>query len=200
MRYADDIVLGFQHASDAQRFQCELGRRLSKFGLELHPDKTRLLRFGRFAARDAALASERGPGTFDFLGFTHASASPREGRFRIIRRTSKVRMRATLRTLRGRLMQNRHRPIPEQGAWLRRFLQGYFQYYAIPTNGRRLCEFRTQVIGNWLHALRRRSQRHRMTWSRLNVLVQRWLPPVRILHPWPEDRFFANTRDKSPVR
>lgn len=109
-------------------------------------------------------------------------------------------MRATLKSLRGKLMRNRHRPIPEQGAWLRRVLRGYFQYHAIRTNARRLDAFRTVVARAWLHALRRRSQRHRMTWARMNTLVKRWLPPVRILHPWPEERFFAKTRGRSPVR
>lgn len=200
VRYADDIVLGFQHKSDAVMFRRDLDKRLSKFALELHPDKTRLLRFGRFASRDAALAGERDPGTFKFLGFTHICATTGNGRFQIIRRTSKAKMRVTLKTLREQLMRNRHRPIPAQGAWLRRVLQGYFQYYAVRWNGRRLCVFRTQVIRSWLHALRRRSQRHRMTWERMNILAKRWLPPVRILHPWPEERFFANTRGKSPVR
>ena len=200
VRYADDIVLGFQHGSDAERFWTELDKRLSNFGLELHRDKTRLLRFGRFASRDAALAGERGPGTFDFLGFTHACTSPEAGRLRVIRRTSKVRMRATLKSLSERLARIRHWPVPAQGAWLRRVVQGYFQYHAIPTNGPRLCGFRTQVIRSWLRSLRRRSQRHRMTWERMNRLAQRWLPPVRIVHPWPEDRFFATTRGKSPVR
>jgi RNA-directed DNA polymerase len=200
VRYADDMVLGFQHESDAKRFRLEFERRLSKFGLALHLDKTRLLRFGRFAPRDAARAGERGPGTFDFLGFTHICAMPKNGRYRIIRRTNKARMRATLKVLRDQLKRNRHRPIPEQGAWLRRVLQGYFQYYAVRTNGRRLAAFRTEVARAWLHALRRRSQRHRLTWKRMNVLVKRWLPPVRTLHPWPEERFFATTRGRSPVR
>lgn len=200
VRYADDMILGFQYKSDAEQFRIKLGKRLLKFGLELHPDKTRLLRFGRFASRDAVKAGERGPGTFDFLGFTHICASPKTGRFRIIRRTSKARMRATLKSLRGRLMRNRHWPIPKQGVWLSRVLRGYFQYHAIPTNGRRLCAFRTQVIRSWLHALRRRSQRHRMTWDRVNTLATRWLPPVRICHPWPNDRFFAKTQGRSPVR
>jgi len=200
VRYVDDIVLGFQYVSDAWRFQNELEERLSKFGLKLHPEKTRRLRFGRFASRDAALAGGGKPGTFDFLGFTHLCGKTREGRFQIFRRTSKARMRATLKALRGHLMRSRHRPIPEQGAWLRRVLQGYFQYYAVRSNGKRLCAFRTQVTRSWLHALRRRSQRHRMTWDRMSRLADRWLPPVRILHPWPEERFYAKTRGRSPVR
>jgi len=117
----------------------------------------------------------------------------KEGRFQILRRTSKARMRVTLKARRALLMSNRHRPIPEQGAWLQRVLQGYFRYYAVRTNTRRLDAFRTQVIRAWLHALRRRSQRHRLPWTRMSALVKRWLPSVRIQHPWPEERFFAKT-------
>jgi len=200
VRYADDIILGFQYESDAYGFRTALGRRMAKFGLELHPDKTRLVRFGRFASRDALAAGEGKAGTFEFLGFTHICAKSRKGRFMLMRRTIKARMRATLRALREQLMRRRHWSIPEQGAWLRRVLQGYLNYHAVPTNGRRLCALRTQVARAWLHALRRRSQRHRMTWERGNALVLRWLPPVRILHPWPEERFDASTRGRSPVR
>jgi hypothetical protein len=200
VRYADDVVLGFQYESDARRLRIELDERLSNFGLELHPEKTRLVRFGRFASRDAALAGERGPGTFEFLGFTHMGAIMGNGRFQLVRRTSMRRMRVTLKSLRGELMRNRHRPIPEQGAWLRRVVQGYFQYYAVRWNTGRLCAFRTQLVRSWLHALRRRSQRQRITWRRMDALANRWLPLARVLHPWPEERFFANTRGKSPVR
>jgi hypothetical protein len=173
---------------------------LAEFRLKLHTDKTRLVRFGRFASKDALVAGERRAGTFDFLGFTHMCGKKRNGGFILLRRTIKARMRATLKALREQLMRRRHRPIPEQGAWLRRVLQGYLNYHAIPTNGRRLCAFRTQIIRAWLHALRRRSQRHRMTWKRGNDLALRWLPPVRVLHPWPDERFDARTRGRSPVR
>ena len=200
VRYADDIVLGFQYESDARRFWTELDNRLSQFGQKLHPDKTRLLRFGRFASHNAALAGERGPGTFDFLGFTHISDASENGRFQVLRRTSKVRMRATLKAIRGHLLRSRHRPIPEQGVWLRQVLQGYFQYHAVRTNIPRLNALRTQVARAWMHALRRRSQRHRITWSRMRTLDKRWLPAPRVLHPWPEERFFAKTRGRSPVR
>jgi RNA-directed DNA polymerase len=200
VRYADDFVLGFQHASDAKQFRSDLDLRLGKFGLELHPDKTQLLRFGRFASCNAKLAGEGKAGTFDFLGFTHTCGKTKNGGFKLLRQTSKAHMRVTLKALHEQLMRNRHKPIPEQGVWLWRVLQGYFRYYAVRTNCRRLDVFRTQVIRFWLHALRRRSQRHRMTWSRMNTLVRQWLPPVRLLHPWPEERFFAKTRGKSPVR
>jgi group II intron reverse transcriptase/maturase len=199
-RFADDIVLGFQHESEARQFWAELRQRLAKFGLELHPEKTRLLRFGRFASQRAAQAGEGKPGTFDFLGLTHICGKPRRGDYRLIRVTSKPRMRRTLKALRERLMRLRHRPIPEQGAWLGRVLQGYFNYYAVPTNSDRLRAFRDEAVRAWLHALRRRSQRHRMTWQRMNVLVTRWLPRARVLHPWPEHRFDARTQGGSPVR
>jgi len=200
VRFADDLRIGFQHKSDAERFCAELEERFSRFGLELHADKTRLVRFGRFASQQATRAGERRAGTFDFLGFTHICGETRSGRFQIIRRTSKARMRVTLKALRAQIMRNRHRPIPEQGMSIRRILQGYFQYYAVPMNTRRLDVFRTQVIRAWLHALRRRSHRHRMPWVRMNLLVKRWLPPARLRHPWPAERFFANTRGRSPVR
>jgi len=200
VRYADDIVLGFEREADARRFRSELEQRLRGFGLELHPDKTRLLRFGRFAARDAAVRGEGAPATFSFLGFAYICAKTKRGRFLLVRWTEKTRLRATLRDLRKRLLQQRHLPIPVQGAWLRRVVQGYFNYYAVPTNVRRLGVFRTQLIRAWLHALRRRSQRHRMTWKRMAALAARWLPGPRILHPWPEIRFDAKTRGRSPVR
>lgn len=200
VRFADDLVLGFEHESDAHRLWEELRQRLAQFGLELHPDKTRLLRFGRFASCDAAQKGEGKPGTFDFLGLTHICAKTRKGKYLLSRRTSMPRMRRTLKALREQLKRDRHRSIPEQGAWLQRVLQGYFNYYAVPTNLRRLCAFRTEVTRAWLHALRRRSQRHRMTWQRMNALATRWLPTVRVLHPWPDARFDARTRGGSPVR
>ena len=200
VRYADDVVLGFQHESDARRFHVELKRRMAKFGLELHPDKTRLLRFGRFAFRDAAERGEGSAPTFEFLGFTHICGKARSGNFVLMRWTIMRRMRASLKELRRLLMKRRHQSVPALGAWLRRVVQGYFNYHAVPTNVRRMGVFRTQVIRAWLHALRRRSQRHKMTWERMNALADRWLPPARVLHRWPEQRFDANTRGRSPVR
>lgn len=200
VRYADDIVLGFEHESDAHGFRAELTQRMAKFGLELHPEKTRLIRFGTLASRQRARLGEGKPETFDFLGFTHICGKSMSGRFKLVRQTIMKRMRATLKALRDSLMKRRHLPVPVQAAWLSKVLQGYFAYYAVPTNGRRLDAFRTQAIRAWLHALRRRSQRHRMTWDRMNALARRWLPTVRILHPWPDERFDATTRGRSPVR
>jgi len=191
VRYADDLVLGFEHEADARRFQEELRQRLGKFGLELHPDKTRLIEFGRWAAPNRRRRGQGKPETFDFLGFTHVCGRTKKGWFQVVRRTSKKRMTAKLKEVRRTLMKMRHLPVPAQGVWLRQVLQGYFAYHAVPTNLRLLRSFRTQVIRAWMHALRRRSQRHRLPWSRMGRLVKRWIPPVRALHPWPEERFAA---------
>jgi hypothetical protein len=191
VRFADELLLGFEYEADARRFQEELHHRLAKFGLELHPEKTRLIEFGRWSARNRSRRGQGKPETFDFLGFTHTCGRTKNGWFPVVRRTSKKRMVARLKEIRRVLMKMRHIPVPDQGAWLRRVLQGYFGYYAIRTNLRLLRSFRTQVSRAWMHALRRRSQRHRMSWLRMGRLVARWIPPVRALHPWPEKRFDA---------
>ena len=197
---ATHLVLGFEHESDARRFWAELSQRMATFGLELHPEKTRLLRFGRDALFRSAATGDGKPGTFDFFGLTHISALSRGGRFQLKRVTSKPRMRRSLQALREQVKLHRHRPIPEQGAWLKRVLQGYFNYYAVPTNSVRIRSFRAEVSRIWLQALRRRSQRHRMPWQRMKKLESRWLPPARVLHPWPDRRFDARTQGGSPVR
>lgn len=172
-----------------------------KFSLELHPEKTRLIAFGRYAAQRRQEQDLRGaPETFDFLGFTHICARSQSGKFLLMRRTVRKRMRATLQRVRDELMRRRHRSVPEQGKWLGSVVRGYFAYHAVPTNGRSLALFRKEVERSWLHALRRRSQRSRMTWERMQVLARRWLPPSRILHPWPEERFDAKTQGRSRVR
>lgn len=191
VRYADDLVLGFEHEADARRFQADLRQRLAKFSLELHPEKTRLIEFGRWAAQNRRRRGQSKPETFDFLGFTHMCGRTKAGRFQVVRRTSKKRMVAKLKEVRRTLMKVRHDPVPGQGAWLGKVLHGYFGYHAVWTNLRLLRSFRTQVIRAWMHALRRRSQRHRMSWSRMGRLVVQWIPPVRALHPWPEERFAA---------
>ncbi len=200
VRYADDLILGFEHEADARRFHEELRQRLAEFGLELHPEKTRVIEFGRWAAQNRARKGQSKPETFDFLGFTHMCGRTKKGRFQVLRRTSKKRMAKKLKEVRRALMKARHIPVPAQGAWLCKVLQGYFGYYAVWTNLRLLRSFRTQVIRAWMHALRRRSQRHRMSWGRMGLLVKRWIPPVRATHPWPEKRFAAITRGRSPVR
>lgn len=200
VRYADDFVVGFQHESDAYRFRRDLEARLQRFHLELHPDKTRLFRFGAFAA---ARQRERGlgkPSTFDFLGLTHICGRSRQGRFVLLRHSSKKRMRAKLRAVREELLRRRHLPVTKQGAWLASVVRGYFAYHAVPTNGRRLASFRYQVVRAWHRALIRRGQRDGTTWERMHRLDERWIPKTRILHPWPEERFDVRTRGRSRVR
>jgi group II intron reverse transcriptase/maturase len=188
----DVIIVGFQNRSDAERFHRALHERLEGFGLVLHPKKTRLIEFGRFAAQSRRQRGEGKPETFDFLGFTHVCGCKygKEG-FIVRRLTSRKRFRARLKEIRRTLMLHRHRPVPELGRWLRRVVQGYFNYHAIPGNAAALGAFRTQVAHAWLRALRRRSQRHRMPWKRFNRLVTLWLPRPKILHAYPNVRFFA---------
>ena len=200
VRFADDFIVGFECRGDAEQFLEDLRQRLAKFGLELHPDKTRLIEFGRFAAKNRAARGLGRPETFDFLGFTHICGKGRSGRFWLRRITISKRMRTKLKAVEDQLMRRRHQPIPEQGRWLRSVVQGHLNYYAVPGNRRALGNFRSEVNRHWLRALRRRSQRHRMTWERMNRLVDRWLPPARILHPYPEVRFNVRTQGRSPVR
>ena len=189
VRYADDIVAGFQHQADAERFQAELTQRLAAFALTLHPDKTRLIEFGRHAAADRAGRGLGKPETFDFLGFTHICALSRAGRFQLRRRTRRDRMRAKLREIRDALWQHRHASPDEQGSWLRQVVRGYLAYHAVPTNIAALGEFRDGVVRHWRRALRRRGQRDKTTWPRIRRLADRWIPRPRILHPWPSKRF-----------
>jgi len=200
VRYADDFIVGFQHRSDAEHFLDDLRVRLRLFSLELHPEKTRLIEFGRYAA---ARRAERGlgkPETFDFLGFTHLCAKTQKGEFLVMRRTMRKRLTARLRAVKDGLRVRWHLPVAEQGRWLGAVVRGYFAYHAVPTNIHALGRFRTQVARHWLRALRRRSQRDRMTWARIQRRLQRWLPTPKILHPWPEARFDARIQGKSPVR
>jgi group II intron reverse transcriptase/maturase len=201
VRYADDFVVGFQYQADAERFLAELRERVRRFGLELHPDKTRVLAFGRFAALQRRQRGERGsPETFHFLGFTHVCSRTKQGRFLLRRRTMAQRMRAQLKEVKTELRRRRHRPIAEQGIWLGRVVRGHYAYYAVPTNIRALQAFRTQVERHWRAALMRRSQRGRVTWARMRRLSARWIPPPRVLHPWPSVRFAVRTQGKSRVR
>ena len=201
VRYADDTVVGFQYHADAVQFLAELRDRLRKLALELHPEKTRLIAFGRYAAeRRQERGLQGAPETFDFLGFTHICARTRAGKFLLMRRTVRKRMRVTIRNVRDELMRRRHLSVPEQGKWLGTVMRGYFAYHAVPTNGGSLALFQNEVRRGWLFALRRRSQRSRLTWKRMQVLSTRWLPPPKILHPWPDERFDANTRGRSRVR
>ena len=193
VRYADDFVVGFQHRRDAERFLQELGGRLEKFGLALHPEKTRLIEFGRFAAENRRKRGEGKPETFTFLGFTHICGRKHwSGGFIVKRKTATKRLRAKLREVKETLLRRRHEPIPEHGAWLRSVVRGYFNYHGVPGNiGQHWNRSARQTVRNWLQALRRRSQRHRMTWERFDRLVDRWIPKVQVLHPYPNDRFYA---------
>jgi len=191
VRYADDFVVGFQHREEAERFLEELRGRMYKFGLALHPDKTRLIEFGRFVAERRIRRKQGKPETFDFLGFTHVCGQKRKGGFTIHRKTMAKRLKAKLREVKTTLMRYRHEPVVKQAAWLRRVLQGYFNYHAVPGNRYVLDVFRTQVIRAWLRALRRRSQKHRMNWKRFGRIVENWIPKARTLHPYPSVRFYA---------
>jgi group II intron reverse transcriptase/maturase len=193
VRWADDFVVGFEHQGDAKQFLHDLRERFAKFSLELNADKTRLMQFGRFAAQNRAERGLGKPETFDFLGFTHICGKGRSGQFWLRRITIKKRMRAKLHEVNDQLKRRRHLPIPEQGKWLASVLRGHYTYYAVPGNLRAVSTFRTQVTRHWLKALRRRSQRHHLNWQRMDRLSALWLPPARILHPYPEARFAART-------
>jgi hypothetical protein len=199
-RYADDFIVGFQYRTDAEQFLRALAERLRKFSLELHPEKTRLIEFGRFAARDRKARGLGAPETFNFLGFTHVCRTSSKGRFLVWRWTMRQRMQAKLREVKAELKRRRHQPIPEQGKWLQSVVRGYFAYHGVPTNVRRMASFRTQLLRSWQKALSRRSQRAKVGWGWMSRLVARWLPPARIQHPWPSERFGVRTRGKSPVR
>ena len=200
VRFADDYIVGFEHRDDAERFLGDLRERFAKFALELHPEKTRLIEFGRHAALDRRKRGDGRPETFGFLGFTHICARTKRGRFKLKRVTITKRMRAKLQEVKDELKLRRHRPVPEQGQWLASVVRGHLAYYAVPDNIDAVAAFRTQVARHWYRALRRRSQRNRLDWKRMNRLVVRWLPRVRIMHPWPDDRFDARTQGRSPVR
>ncbi len=190
VRYADDTVVGFQHRQDAERFLRDLKERLAKFELRIHPKKTRLIEFGRYAAERRAKRGEAKPETFNFMGLTHYCGTKRiGGGFRLGRKTQRKRKQAKLREIKETLRQRMHATIDEQGRWLGAVLRGYFAYFAVPTNARTLIAFRRRVVALWYRSLRRRSQRDRTTWERMSTLIERFLPPVHILHPWPERRF-----------
>lgn len=200
VRYADDFVVGFQHQADAERFKSDLQHRLRQFSLTLHPEKTRLIEFGRFAAENRTKRGSGKPETFDFLGFTHVCGKNGRGWFQVKRRTVRKRVRASLAELKVELLRRRHRAIPEQGRWLSRVLRGHYAYYAVPGNIHAMGQFRTQIERLWRRALGRRSQRATINWERMRRLSRRWLPSATIQHPWPEERFHANTQGRSPVR
>jgi hypothetical protein len=187
VRYADDIVMGFQHEREAKRFMGDMRQRLEKFALSLHPEKTRLIEFGRFAARARESRGMGRPETFNFLGFTHICSRARRGVFQLKRQTRRDRMRARLRALKKKLRRRMHESIPLQDKWLGQVVRGYFAYHAVPADSRCLGTFRHYVVDLWRRSLVQRSQRDRTTWNRMATLAAEFL--LRILHPWPSVRF-----------
>jgi len=201
IRYADDVVLGFESKSDANRYRAELDKRLAKFALNLHPKKTKLIRFGRWAMRDSKRFYGVKPATFDFLGFTHYCTVARaNGQFAVGRKTIKGRMVATLHIIKSELRRRMHRPISETGRWLTRVLTGHLNYFSVPGNYKSLAYFFIRVERLWLRSLRRRSQRNIMTWARFHRIKMIFFPPIKVLHPYPKARFDAKTQGRSPVR
>ncbi len=189
VRYADDFIVGFEHEGDARRFLDVMRERLKEFALTLHPEKTRQIEFGRYAAENRRRRGLGKPETFDFLGFTFICGKTRRGKFQVQRKSRRDRMRAKLQEIKQALRRCMHQPIPQQGHWLRQVITGYFNYHAVPTNSRALATFRFHVIDLWRRTLRRRSQKDRTAWMRIERLANDFLPRPRILHPWPDKRF-----------
>ena len=190
VRYADDFVMGFQYRKEAEQFLQAVRKRLAKFGLELHPGKTRLIEFGRFAAANRTERGEGKPETFDFLGFTHICAETRKGkRFTVRRKTIAKRLRMKIKEVGEDLMRRMHDPVPKTGKWLRSVVNGHYNYYGVPGNKKANDNFRTETIKRWLYALRRRSQKARsLTWERFKQLVTTWIPTAKVRHPYPNER------------
>ncbi len=199
VRYADDAVLGFQYREEAERFLEQLRERMAKFGLELHPEKTRLIEFGRYATERRAKRGEGKPETFNFLGFTHiCGTSHKTGYFTVRRKTIGKRMAAKLKDIHAKLRQRMHEKIPGTLEWLQSVVRGYFRYHAVPGNEERLKAFLHEVRRNWLRTLRRRSQRSRWTWTRFMERLGNLLPEVEIQHPYPTERFDAKHPRQEP--
>lgn len=188
-RYADDSVIGFQYEEDAERFLEAMRERYGKFGLALHPQKTRLIEFGRYAEQRRKKQGLGRPETFDFLGFTHCCSKTRQGGFKILRLTIKKRLRATLAAIREKLKRKRHEPIEQVGAWLTKVMRGYFNYHAVPDNLKRLTGFRFEVCRAWLQQLRGRRQKDKMTWAQFGRFSKKFLPYPHRVHPYPDARF-----------
>jgi group II intron reverse transcriptase/maturase len=193
VRFADDFVVGFQYRDEARRFLVELRERFTTFGLELHPDKTRLIEFGRFAAQNRKQRAEGKPETFNFLGFTHLCGKTRKGKFTVLRQTMRKKWQAKLKELKIELRRRMHHPVPEQGAYLRSVVAGHMRYYGVPTNSPAIGAFREKVSRLWHKVLKRRSDKHRLTWVRMGRLIDRYLPAARICHPYPSQRLRVTT-------
>jgi group II intron reverse transcriptase/maturase len=189
VRYADDVVVGFEHETDARCFWDAMRDRLQEFSLSLHPEKTRLIEFGRHAAINRKQRGLGKPETFNFLGMTFICGKSRGGKFLLKRRTRRDRMRAKIKEVAGELRRRMHQSIPEQGKWLKQVITGFFNYHAVPTNWAALGAFRAEITERWRRTLSRRSQKGGLTWARMAKLADDWLPKPRILHPWPNQRF-----------
>jgi len=189
VRYADDFIVGFEHEGDARRFLDLMRERFEKFALSLHPEKTRLIEFGRYAAENRKRRSLGKPETFNFLGFTFICGKSRRGTFLLERKPRRDRMRAKLKSIKQGLRRRMHQPIPEQGKWLRNVVIGYYNYFAVPTASRAIEAFRYYVCEHWLRTLRRRGQKDHMTWERIAKIAEHWLPKPHTIHPWPSVRF-----------
>jgi RNA-directed DNA polymerase len=201
VRYADDFVVGFQHQQDGQRFLEELRARLARFNLELHPEKTRLIEFGRFAADNRRRRGVGKPETFNFLGFTHSCSKTRTGdKYVVLRRPTKKRMRDKLHKIAEELRRRLHEGEAKVGAWLRQVVGGWLRYFAVPRTSRDLSSFRHEVARLWHWSLNRRSERGRTRWETITRLANRWLPPPRILHPYPNERLCVTIQGKSRMR
>jgi group II intron reverse transcriptase/maturase len=185
VRWADDFIVGFEHRGEGERFLTELRERFEKFGLELHPDKTRLIEFGRYARSNRARRGEGRPETFDFLGFTHVCSETKKGRFSVLRKTMQKRLQAKLKDVHSRLRRSMHQPVPEQGKYLRSVILGHMRYYGVPGNRPSIAVFRKGVCWLWRKVLKGRSQKHRLNWDRMKRLIDRWLPTVYVCHPHP---------------
>ena len=201
VRFADDFIIGLQDGCDAALLRKQIEARFSKFSLTIHPEKSKVLRFGRFAKRDVRrYDGRRKPETFTFLGFTHCCATNRNGKFKVIRKTQRSRMRDKLKVIKTEMRRRMHQPVVMQGKWLRAVVQGYMNYHAIPDNIATIAAFKTQISHLWYKSLKRRSQRNRLDWFKMTKLVRLWLPREQILHPWPERRFEVMTQGRSPVQ
>jgi group II intron reverse transcriptase/maturase len=200
VRYGDDFIGCFEHRDDAERFWAELRERFQKFHLELHPEKTRLIEFGRYATERRQRRGQGKPETFDFLDLTHICGKPRTGKFTVRRKTIAKRLRKKLQEDKQTLRERMHWPIRQLGAWLKSVLMGHYRYSGVPRTMGMLRVFRERILRYWCHTLRRRSQRHRISWQRMYQLARQWLPEPHILHPYPAQRLRVTTRGRSPVR
>src|ERR1700680_3141532 len=189
MRYADDIVVGFAHEVDARRFWDAMRKRFEEFALSLHPEKTRLIEFGRQAAKRRHRSGLGRPETFNFLGFTHICGRSRHGKFLLKRKSRRDRMRGKLKEIKEEMRRRMHQPIPEQGRWLAQVVRGYFAYHAVPTNSASIGAFRHHVVDLWRCSLSLGNQRGGITWQRIKQIADDWLPKPKVLHPWPQQRF-----------